>query len=265
MKKLSGLLLMVCVAAACGGGGDPFGDLANETDFGSPVSDPSSGAAATNTVESATQLAALVSSGMADENSVGFLANAYSGPLEMLGPAVGNAPLARIRQALENDRANATFPDCVEVGETYVQFNDCEETDEFGSATLNGRIEFVDGTLSVDIEMTGSYSEDGAELTMSLSIHGDITVTETSIVGRMDFNVDLRVSFDGQSGRVSMVSAVIYDVGLTDECPTSGDIKVGVRVSVSGGGESETVEAVGRAEFGPACGDVTVSARATSE
>ncbi|HKE18569.1 MAG TPA: hypothetical protein VKB80_27010 [Kofleriaceae bacterium] len=288
MKSSSSLLWMSIAlfgAAGCGGGNDPYGDLeddpfpdlASETDFGDTQSG-SEGVAAQDTLSSALALDAVVD---APEESLGVLTGAYSGAAGMLGSALGDqaflmterqALVARvIQRAVAGDGWYAEFPDCVTVEETDTSVSvtfDCEETESDFTATLDGSIDLeTDGTattFSVRVHTAGHGTLEDVSLSIDAAFLADMTISPTAVDGELMFNADVEGSSQGMSATASYLGKVIYGVELDGPgCAVGGDIKVAVDLDVHSPNANVSVGGVGQALFGPACNQVTVSARST--
>lgn len=272
MRQESSLRLVaasVLVLAACGGG-DPFSGLESESDFGARVGGSGEGAAATRSVTEAQTLEGMTADEQVGEGSVSFFANAASTPLQIVSPVIfeerGLGDAADLyRETVERAARGevlvpaAGFPDCVESAVGSVRFNDCQVMTETTTTTMNGVVEVVDGRIFTDIRVDATQtSTEGDTLSTSTTVTGDVAVTDTRIDGR----VDVRTNANVQGGAsATQISAAIYQVELEEGCAVGGDLRVGVQQKQRSGGFSRKLRAIGRAVFGPACGDVTVYAR----
>jgi len=256
------VLFSAFFAGACGGGGDPFASLADEQDFGDPISNVGSETAAAEAVTAAQSLVGLTELDTVDASSLDFLGNSFDSIGAILGPVTTTTSFAAPEGMFGGKGAFASsFDECVVVGENEVVFNDCIFGEQGFEGGVSGFIRVDAGRLTVDLSASASGSEEGASFSFGFGFTADVTVTATSLVGRIDATVTARVSSGGQSASASGSAAVIYNVVLEDDCAVGGDIKVGMEASVNAPGESESFRAVGQATFGPACNEVSVTAR----
>jgi hypothetical protein len=260
---VGGLLL----AAACGG--DPFSSLEEEGDFGPQRTDVGSAAGATQAVHGALGLAGIVGASEVDASSVGAMGQLSSIALQIVSealfdfedlgwPVKEESALADLRLAAAWGAHWAEFPDCVEQGDAEVRFRDCELIVGDTTTSMSGVIEVAGDRLLADIDIDTTVRFDDRSQQMSSSIAADLRISDAHIEGRVD--TVTTASFSGV-GSARQTSATIYAVELEDGCATGGELRVGVEQRASAGGESQTLRAIGRAEFGPECGEVRVYAR----
>lgn len=150
---------------------------------------------------------------------------------------------------------------CVTTDGTKVTYNACD----FGTATMNGTIDYQEPTLTLDLQIGVSVSG----LASTVDYSGSIDVTPTAIVGTLSFSASSDVSgglgglsgAGGQSFQTTTTADAVYDVTLADGCATGGNIEIHSVTSVSGGsipsGSGEQDIWVNLL-FGPACGDVQI-------
>jgi len=133
---------------------------------------------------------------------------------------------------------------------TFVDYGD---TGAGYSYTLNGTISYDGTVLAVDLTFDETYG--GDEVTWALN--GQITVTPSLIDGELKEHLTAN---DGSSS-ADMEIDVTYDHVDLDgsECPIDGSVTLDVSVTSTGqdaGSYSGTITA----DFGPSCGQVTVTA-----
>lgn len=254
--------------AACGGG-DPFANLEAETDFGPQVTGAGQEAAATLSVDDALALQGMTAGAEVDESSMSFFGSAANVPSQLVSSVFEQQQLARATdralQTLEQAAAGqvvvlaAGFPDCVESSPGSVRFDDCQVLSEGTATTMNGAVEVVAGRVVADIHIVATFSDDGgAPFTTRVDLGADIAVSDSRVEGR----VDISSRVDILDTTATLTAVAIYDVELAEQCAVGGDLRVGVQQSASAPGSSQTFRAIARAVFGPACGDVSVHARA---
>lgn len=148
---------------------------------------------------------------------------------------------------------------CLTVNGGTVTYNNCD----FGSTQMNGTIGFTDPTLTVDLTITVGVSG----VASTIDYKGSLQVTATDITGTLSFKASSDVSgaLGGAAGaggfQTTTTADAVYDVQLTDGCPTGGEMEVHSVTSVSGSGIPSSAGAQDiwvKALFGPACGDVQV-------
>lgn len=150
---------------------------------------------------------------------------------------------------------------CVTTDGTKVTYNACD----FGTATMNGTIDFQEPTLTLDLQIGISVSG----LASTVDYSGTIDVTPTAIVGTLSFSATSDVSgglgglagAGGQSFQTTTTADAVYDVTLADGCATGGNIEIHSVTSVSGGSipsGSGDQDIWVNLLFGPACGDVQI-------
>jgi hypothetical protein len=139
-----------------------------------------------------------------------------------------------------------------------VRFESCTVETDSATTTLDGRVDVTDGRVTADVDIVVTATLDGQEFTTHTSVTADLSVTATRVEGRVDSTTS--ASLPG-GGSAHQSAAAIYDIELADGCAVGGDLRLGIEQSASAGGQSRSVRAIGRAVFGPECGDVQVFAR----
>jgi hypothetical protein len=141
-----------------------------------------------------------------------------------------------------------------------VSYNDCA----FGGGTIDGTIDYAEPNL--DIDLTIALTQ-GAQMT--IVEQGSLTLATDAITGQLSYTADIE-SLGGLGGLAGAGGAAtdysstttvdaMYDIQLTDGCPTGGTLEVHQVTSVSGvPGGAGTHDVWVKAEFGPNCGDVTL-------
>jgi hypothetical protein len=257
--------MIVCLLSVTGCGSDPFGGLEDESDFGPERSEVSGEAGATQAVAGATGLGGMLGADSIGEASVGAIGVLSAAPLQIVSEAMfdfadldHHAELLRPRGASPGHGSFASFPDCVELGEDVVRFRDCEMSAGGSSTTMNGTIERDGERLVADLDIVAVLDFDGQSHASSTHLSADLLVSETRLDGRVDSETSMNIPGGGSARQTT---AAIYDIDLEDGCATGGELRVGVSQRATAGGQSQSLRAIGRAVFGPECGDVTIYAR----
>jgi hypothetical protein len=257
--------MIVCLLSVTGCGSDPFSGLEDESDFGPERSDASGEAGATQAVTGATGLGGMLGADSIGESSLGAIGVLSAAPLQIVSEAMFDFADFGQHDALLRDRgaspgigSYASFPECVELGEDFVRFRDCEVSAGGASTTTDGTIERDGQRLVADLDIVAVLDFDGQTHTSSTNLSADLLVSDTRLDGRVDSETSMNIP-GGGSARQS--TAAIYDIDLEDGCATGGELRVGVSQRANAGGQSQSLRAIGRAVFGPACGDVTIYAR----
>lgn len=262
-----GVLLLVA-GAACGG--DAFRDLDEESDFGSEVTDEAAEIAASRTVDDVEALADMTEADEIDDRAVAFFGNLAAAPLQIVSGALyddmaraaegghGETPALRV---MASAGAADDFEECIEEGDDEIRMEDCEVETEITSTSMDGvlAIEPETGRLVIDVELDVTMVQDDGDpgQEVSTGVYAEVLITPDRIEGRLDVDSDT----SSQGGSASQTAVAVYDVEVEDGCAVGGDLRVGVEQSARAGGASQSARAIGRAAFGPECGDVTVFAR----
>jgi hypothetical protein len=227
MKKL-GLLASLALAAACGGD-----DGGGSGSYGDPIPNAQAEAAGTMSVDGASQLTTL-GANPADDSAAGQAFAVYGNLSQMASLKQSSAT----QTALVGDgRQSATFPDCVTTSGSTATYTDCDT----GSATIDGTITGSETNVDIDLVL------DTGQATIDMA--GDLDFSATSISGYLEYTT----SVDAGGQTINTVYDGQYDVTLDDQgCAVGGQVEVHYTV---GGGAGIDVWA--KAEFGPACSDVT--------
>ncbi|MEZ4288445.1 MAG: hypothetical protein R3A47_09940 [Polyangiales bacterium] len=118
----------------------------------------------------------------------------------------------------------------------------------FGALTAKGGGS-TSGTITVSGDTISFNAYQIDYITGTLSVNGSMTVTATSVDGNLDYAID--ISYGGQSVSVDL-SADFNSIVLDNNgCPTGGSLDIDYSYP-------QLYDASVRAEYGPACGDVTL-------
>ena len=244
----------------CGGGGTPFADLGEESNFGEEIGGQQEQAVATSIVAQPQQLEVLTEDGATvDDSSLGVFTGAVNGPTSLLAPLIpSEAPLlqtAREQHAFFLERfatgqiATPTAfqdPTCVEAGAGFVQFNNCIAISDGLEASADGRIEVAAGRFLADVTVQITGDLQGTQLVTTATYSADLGISTSGVDGRWD--ASLRLTASGL-GNVSYATAAVYDVQVENFCPNSGDVRVGVKANANAQGQSFSFEGIARATF----------------
>ena len=252
------------LAAACGG--DPFSGLQDEDDFGPERTDVGAESGAAQAVQGAVGFGGLVGASEVDEGAVGAVGQLSAAALPIVSDAffdeadLGSFQPRAVAASASTigDARWAEFPDCVEQDGDVLRFRDCEVAAGNAITTMDGVIEVEGDRLVADIDMDATVDFDDTTQQTSTQLFVDLLVDETRIEGRVDSDTSATIA---GAGSARQASVLIYDIELEGGCATGGELRAGVEQRASGGGHSQTLRAIGRAVFGPECGDVVVRAR----
>ena len=252
------------LASACGG--DPFSGLQDEDDFGPERSDVGAESGATQAVQGAVGMGGLVDASEVDESAVGAVGQLSAAALPIVSDAFFDEAELRSPQTRAvatsasriGDARWAEFPECVEQDGDVLRFRDCEVAAGNATTTMDGVIEIEGDRLVADLDIDATVDFDDMTQESSTQLFVDLLLDETRIEGRVES--DTSATIPG-AGSARQTSVLIYDIELEGGCATGGELRAGVEQRASGGGHSQTLRAIGRAVFGPECGDVSVYAR----
>jgi hypothetical protein len=242
MKKLVGIasvLGLVFSIAACGGEDKGYGD---------PIGGPSEQAAATAAVDQVKDLQQLAQTDGGDNNALGSVTGAFGNLSQLLNAKMVAdlaGPGAPANQALQ-DRPSRLDAGCYTQDANGVEYRNCDT----GGGTIDGHI-FYDAE-NLDIDLTISMTA-GAGST-SISMVGDLSITDTEIVGDLGYVVTV----DQQGMAFEYAISANYDIGLTNGCATSGTMELHGNWSIDAQGQQQEYDVWVMAEYGPNCGDVVV-------
>lgn len=233
MKKFLALMMVISMGvAACGDGNGNGGGGGGGGGGGSTIEDPAAeeqaSALATQANESFNALADNPNSALA----IGEVFSVYANALGVASAGNSAAVVAGNADAAYEGE-NSDVEACVTETANSVTWNNCN----FNGYTLNGSITKSGDTLDLDLDI--------AFASVTVSFTGSLTVTATLVDG--DFSVTSTVANQGFTLDVTFDQVV-----LTGGCPTSGTIFVDPSLS------SAQIRSV-LVEFGPNCGDVTLS------
>jgi hypothetical protein len=136
-----------------------------------------------------------------------------------------------------------------------VTYDQCD----YGTGTIDGSLSYAGDTLTIDLTITSTA---GGSWTIREA--GRLTLTDALVQGTLDLSITTDFDQGAAAGyAIDYDVDAIYDVQLTDGCPTGGSLEVHAVTSIANlpagvpGGAGETDVWV-KAEFGPGCGDVTL-------
>jgi hypothetical protein len=121
---------------------------------------------------------------------------------------------------------------------------------QFEGGTMDGTISFGGGKFTTDLTVT--VSQDASSVAMKMK--GSLTVSDTAIKG----NLSLSASVAASGATVTAEFASNFDLHLTNNCATGGQIEVHASGEATTSGSHATYDLWAKAVFGPACGDVTI-------
>jgi hypothetical protein len=234
---------MVLLVAACGGGDDDKG-------YGDPITvDSATKSSITQAVQSAAALRTIEDTPGSDTalaNVSGLYGSMNVLMAAKLAATAGQQRLAPVGAILEAAAGKPVTQDCLTVTTGKVTYNNCN----YGQGTIDGTISYGSGTFSIDLEIS---STTGGSM-FSITQRGSLTVTTGAITG--DLSIDVEAKF----GNVTTTSSfdADYDIVLTNACATDGSLEVHAEGSAQTGQGSGGYDVWVKADFGPACGDVTV-------
>lgn len=116
--------------------------------------------------------------------------------------------------------------------------------------SINGTISFANGTFKADL--TVMLTAEGFSITEKMK--GSLTVTTTSIKG----SLTITASGSFQGGTLSATYSSSYDLTIANNCATDGTIEVHASGNAQTQGANAKYDVWVKADFGPACGDVTI-------
>lgn len=223
------------MAAGCG----------EDKGYGDPIDSPAAEQSAQAAVDSSFQIhgetndAAVVAlSGMSSNVSV--LVNAKL-------QAQYQEQLPEQPTATSGIRAGVVDELCVDISDTEIVYDDCD----FQGGSLAGTVNLGDDSASVDISI--SVSAD-AEYQIDTRMRGDITVTDSRVVGALDYDVTT-VSDDVTS---DVELSTTFDVDVVDGCAVGGEIEANADQVARTGSVTASQSIWVKATFGPECGDVVI-------
>jgi hypothetical protein len=224
MKRV---LLLIPLLAACGNDGNPA--LSKSFNYGAPQQPSTAEQSAGNSAQSSVTTTASFSSSPTADNGASIAAAA----LDIAGSALGDAAIGManpqaVRGALIQ-AANAGFDTCATVVSGKVTFNNCVQTEQGFSVTLNGSITATAGHVVWAITAGFSGTSNGETINIAMNHTGDITVTDTTIKGNAASEFSGSVSAGGQSASFGFAVAVLFDLTYQTAptaCVTSGTVEV---------------------------------------
>jgi hypothetical protein len=127
-----------------------------------------------------------------------------------------------------------------------ITYNNCTYGSSGSSVTVNGTVKVEGDKYTMDLTIKASYSG----MTYDMKYDGTITATASTVNGSLDFEYTTQ-------GSTYTISIDFNNIGLTNNCPTSGSMSMDVDVTVQGYSGSPGAVTI---DFGPNCGDVIISA-----
>ena len=224
MKKV---LLLIPLLAACGNSGNPA--LSKSFNYGAPQQPTTAEQSAGNSAQSSVT----TTSSFSGSPTAGNGASIAGSALLIAGDALGNATVAIANpQAVSGalvKAATAGFDTCATVVSGKVTFNNCVDTEQGFSVTLNGSITAVAGHVTWAITAAFSGTSNGETINIAMNHTGDITVTDTTIKGNAASEFSGSVSASGQSASFGFAVAVLFDLTYQTAptaCITGGTVEV---------------------------------------
>ena len=214
------------LAVGCGddgGGGGSFGD---------PIPNAQAESAGTMSVAGAVDMTALGAE-PANESAVGQAFAVY-GTLSQMASIKQSSGGASAREV---GTQSAWDDACVTSAGGTATYTACDS----GGTTIDGTITGTASTVDIDLTITTDQAV--------IDMEGDLDFTATSLSGFLNYDTSL----DAGGMAITTTYRGIYDVTMDGQgCATGGDVQV--HYTVSGG---TGIDVWAKAEFGPACGDVT--------
>lgn len=214
------------MAVGCGddgGGGGSFGD---------PIPNAQAEMAGTQSFTGAVDLTSLGAT-PANESAVGQSFAVYGSLSQMASLKQGAAGTS----TREVGNAKVWDENCVTTTGGTATYDNCDSD----GTTIDGTITGTASTVDIDLTITTTQAV--------IDMDGDLDFSATSLTGYL--NYDTSIDAGGQS--ITTTYRGIYAVTMDGAgCATGGDVQV--HYTVSGG---TGIDVWAKAEFGPACGDVT--------
>ena len=216
-------------AAACG----------EDKGYGDPITDPAVEQAAVNLVSGVSVL-------VDDKTNDGAVvaADFLSSSLIALATAKLATQVPERTPTIVDTGSNVVDEACVTTDGTLITYDNCD----FGGVVL-------DGTASqsgdhVEVDVTTSMTDPEFSLDANLGV--SLTINDQVIVGHLSSTA--KMTFAEVGGPITSSLSAEFDVALDNGCPIGGFIEINMSASAQGQSESVWV----KADYGPACGDVTV-------
>lgn len=225
MKRMSLFSAFVlALAVGCGDDGGGSGD------YGDPIPNAQAEAAGEQSVEGAAEIADL-GSDPANEGALGQAFAVYGN----LSTMASTKQSSTAQGILGTGAASVWDPNCVTVDGDTATYSMCDS----GGSTIDGTISGNDSSVTIDLAIATTQAD--------IDMEGMLSITDTSLQGNLKYTTTVEAS--GQT--INTVYEGIYDVTATEGCPTGGQVEV--HYTATGG----AIDVWAKAEFGPACGDVT--------
>ncbi|MCA1828328.1 MAG: hypothetical protein LC689_15500 [Myxococcales bacterium] len=227
MKSRVLLAVPLVLAAACGSSGNAA--LSKTFNYGAAQAPTTAEQSAGSSAQTSVTTTASFSSSPTADNGASIAGAA----LDIAGSALGDAAFGManpgaVKNALTRAAA-AGFDTCATVSAGKVTFNNCVQTEEGFSVTLNGSMTVTANHVSWGLTAGFSGTENGETITISMHHTGDITVTDTKIVGNAASEFSGSVSAGGQSASFGFAVAVLFDLTYQTSptaCVTNGTVEV---------------------------------------
>ena len=225
MKRV--LLLPLVLLASCGNDGNAA--LSKTFNYGQPQAPTTAETSAASSAQSSVTATASFSGSPTADNGAAIAGAALSIAGAALGDAAVGVADPQATKGLLIRAATAGFDTCATVSAGKVTFNNCTDTEQGFSVTLNGSITATAGHVTWAISAGFSGTQNNVSFNISMNHTGDITVTDTTLKGNAASEFSGSVSGNGQSASFGFAVAVLFDLTYQtapQACVTSGSVEV---------------------------------------
>lgn len=216
---------VLLLAQGCGDDGGGGGS------FGEPIPNAQAEMAGTQSFTGAIDLTSLGAT-PASESAVGQAFAVYGSLSQMSSIKQSQAGTSTRQESTQY----AWDEGCVTTAGDTATYTACDS----GDATIDGTVTGTATSVDIDLVITTSQFE--------IDMDGDLDFSATSLSGYLNYDT----SIDAAGQTITTTYRGIYDITMDGAgCAVGGDVQV--HYTVSGG----AIDLWSKAEFGPACGDVT--------
>jgi hypothetical protein len=272
MRTLGSLGLVVVLACGGGGGNNNNNNNNNGTpglktfSYGSPQAPT---AAQTNTANKAqTQLnsavKASVNGQISNAASLPSLTDSLAGSLPnnlLAEPEDPSASIATEAVSVLGHRTGELNTGCYTFTSSSITYSNCTISGSGFNETLNGSLTVSGNTVTWNLTVNYSYSASGVSANGSYNWTGQLTVTETTIVGQGRSAFSGSASSNGQSYSYQYTAG--FDANLTYQaspyCITGGTLEIRRTLNGTSSSGSVPVHDAGAKYTWTGCGAVTVA------